>query len=437
VSWVGVRRLTVQACWIAVIAPFLGACSPPAGPIDPKTRNLLLVTIDTLRADHLGVYGYQRPTSPQLDRFAEDAVVFDAAYSSSSWTLPGIATLMTGLYTSTHGCWNGRSYLAPLFPTLAEQLAAGGLDTAAVVSHVFLDPRYGLDQGFGLYDDELVRETKRASHLAITSPQITDKAVRWLEARAGTNGRPWFLWVHFFDPHLRYLAHEGVSEAFGSSDPEDLYDGEIAFTDLHLGRLLDRLDELGMRDSTLVIVTSDHGEEFGDHGGIGHRSTLYREVQRIPLVIRAPGVEPGRREEVVSLVDVSPTVLELLGGAALEPVAGRSLAPLLRGDALGVRPVLGELGGNQLWSRSIITGRWKLLIDYKKKLQQLFDLSNDSAERRDLAEHEPERVEELRDLLQTEIARALKWQKAYGSAGELDLSPADLEHLRDLGYVEN
>jgi len=424
-----VRCPVVLECWVVVIGAFLAACLPPTGANDPKARNLLLVTIDTLRADHLGVYGYERPTSPHLDEFAKDAVVFDAAHSSSSWTLPGIATLMTGLYTSTHGCWNGRSYLPALIPTLAEQLTGEGFDTGAVVSHVFLDPRYGLHQGFGMYDDELVSKTKRKSHLAVTSPQIADKAIGWLEARAEADMRPWFLWLHFFDPHRRYLAHEGVSEAFGVDEPADRYDGEIAFSDLHLGRILDRLDALGMRDATLVIVTSD--------GGTGHRSTLYQEVQRVPLVIRAPGIEPGRRGEAVSLADIAPTVLELLGVAPLDSIAGRSLVPSLRGEALPDRPVVAELGGNLVWSRSIISGRWKLLVDYENERQQLFDLDSDPAEKRNLAESEPERVVELREQLQSEIARALKWQKAYGPTGALDLSPSDLEQLRELGYTEN
>ena len=426
-----------RARWAAGLALLLGACSPPAG--ERGARNLLLVTVDTLRADRLGAYGYGRPTSPQLDRFAERAVVFDAAYSSSSWTLPGIASLMTGLYSSTHGCWTGRSSLAPALPTLAERLAAAGADTGAIVSHVFLDRRYGLHQGFAEYDDELVAGTASESHLAVSSARLTDKALAWLERRAGEGERPWFLWVHYFDPHFVYTAHAGVSEAFGTGDDGDLYDGEIAFTDRHVGFLLDGLDELGLGEDTLVIVTADHGEEFGDHGGSKHRTTLYREVQRVPLLIRAPDCAPGRRADVVSLVDLAPTALELLGADPLEPAAGRSLVPLLRGEPVAPRPVLGELGWNVVTVESLVSGHWKLVIDRDEEREpvQLFDLSSDPGEQRNLAGAEPARVEELRALLRDEVARGLRWGNEYGPAGELELSASDLERLRGLGYVED
>jgi arylsulfatase A-like enzyme len=366
-------------------------------------------------------------------------VVFDAAHSSSSWTLPGVASLMTGLYTSSHGCWSGRSSLAAPIPTLAERLAAEGFDTGAVVSHVFLDRRYGLDRGFADYDDELVQETKAESHLAITSPRITDKALAWLEQRAGEGapGRPWFLWVHYFDPHQEYRPHEGISEAFGLEQPSDLYDGEVAFTDRHVGRLLDGLDALGPAGETVVVVTSDHGEEFGDHGGSGHRVTLYEEVLRVPLMIRAPGAVPGRRAEVVSLVDLAPSALELLGLPPIEPSAGRSLVPLLTGRPRAPRPVLGELGLNVVMVESIVEANWKLVVDREEERVMLFDLARDPAEADDLAEAQPERVDELRALLAREVARGLRWGNEYGPAGELELSERDRARLRELGYVED
>ena len=401
----------------------------------PRPHNVLLVTIDTLRADHLGAYGYERPTSPELDAFARTAVVFDGAHSSSSWTLPGVASLMTGYYTSTHRCWNGRSSLAPSFATLAEALGEAGYRTGAVVSHVFLDPRYGLDQGFEDYDDELVHATKEDSHTAISSPAITDKALGWLAERGD---EPWFLWVHYFDPHEVYQAHAGFSERFGVERPVDLYDGEIAFTDHHVGRLLDGLDELGLARSTIVALTSDHGEEFGDHGGTGHRATLHAEVQRVPLMIRAPDHAPRRDTSIVSLVDVAPTLLELTGSAPLPNTAGRSLAPLLRGASVAPTPVIGELGMNVVMHESVIAQDWKLIVDAVEERVLLFDLAADPTEQHDLSAAHPQRVEALRHELRLATEAATVLGRAHPAGDYVQpLTPRDLEALRNLGYVED
>lgn len=421
---------------VAVLALLVVACAPDPGPAAPRARNLLLVTVDTLRPDRLGTYGYARPTSPMLDRFAETAVVFDAAYASSSWTLPGVASIMTGLYTSTHGCWNGRSSLAPSYATLAEHLEQAGFATAAIVSHVFLDPRYGLDQGFADYDVELVGATKDASHLAITSAQITDKARARLAEFAAHPDQRWFLWAHYFDPHEVYQAHTGLSEAFGD-EASDLYDGEIAFTDGHLGALFAQLDELGLAEQTLVIVTADHGEEFEEHGSTGHRQTLYEEVVRVPLIVRAPGCTPGRVAEVTSLVDITPTALELLGLPAAELSAGRSLAGALDGAPLDPGFALSELGANVVMWEAVTSGRWKLVLDRIEERALLFDLELDPGEQHDLAGEQPERVERLRAALRSEVTRAVEWAERFERSGEVPLSPRDLERLRELGYVED
>jgi hypothetical protein len=195
---------------------------PDGGPL--ARDNLLLLAVDTLRADHLGAYGYQRPTSPHIDRFFAEAIVFDDAHSTSSWTLPAFASLMTSTHSSTHGCWQFRSQLDPSFTTLAEVLRNSGYHTAAVTSHTFLRKSYGLGQGFEDYDESLIVRL-RQSHRAISSPMVTERALVFLDRQANMEERrPWFLWVHYFDPHHVYNEHPGVTEEFGG-EPVDLYDG--------------------------------------------------------------------------------------------------------------------------------------------------------------------------------------------------------------------
>jgi len=418
--------LTAAGCERA--APGGGAGGP---------RNLLLLTVDTLRADHLGAYGYARDVSPELDALARESVRFERAQSSSSWTLPGLASVFTARYTSSHGCWYSNSRLDEDERTLAELLAARGWDTAAVASHVFLARRHGLGQGFGEYDEELVFEAGE-SHLAVSSPAVSDKGVAWLEARAGAaGGAPWFLWLHYFDPHHRYLAHAGVSEAFGTEADRDLYDGEIAFTSRAIGRVLERLDGLGLADDTIVVLLADHGEEFGEHGGWMHRRTLYREVLRVPLLFRVPGIEPAVVDDVVSVVDVLPTLLELLDVAPPDGIDGRSLVPLLRGEPLEPRPALAELRTHKSRIDALVEGRYKLVVDRTQGAVELYDLVADPLERQNLAAREPERRAAMMGRLKAAIDRAASLGEGRTAPARVELSDEDRARLRDLGYAED
>jgi hypothetical protein len=189
-----------------LLTGFCLGCAEPA----PARLNLLFISIDALRADRLGAWGYGRATSPHIDGLAREAVVFENAQAQSSWTLPTLASVMTSLYSSTHRCWSLFDRLGEAYETLAERLHAEGWKTAAVASHLYLSRRYGLHQGFESYDESLVEETLAKSHEAITSPQVTEKGLRWLAERRD-EAEPWFLWLHYFDPHALYLAHEDVS----------------------------------------------------------------------------------------------------------------------------------------------------------------------------------------------------------------------------------
>jgi choline-sulfatase len=417
----------------AIAAMCVSCADPPA----PAPTNLLLVTIDTLRPDHLGAYGYDRDTSPQLDRFAASAVVFDRAYGSSSWTLPSIASLLTGEYPSGHRTRGRRSSLAPGFETLTERLESAGFATAAVVSHVFFARRYGLDQGFSLYDDEQVRKQFDESHKAVSSPAITAKGRAWLEQRyAADDGRRWFLWLHYFDPHSEYVSHPDTQERFGET-PLDRYDGEIAFTDANLGEILDTLEAFDAVDDTLVIVASDHGEAFGEHGLVGHRLSLFEEELRVALLMRVPGVAPRRVSALASLVDVAPTALELLRIEPQPPKAGVSLVPLLQGASTPRSAVIAELRSALDWKRidAVVTDGWKL-TQHRVHGVSLYDLASDPNEQHNVAAARPRITKQLQAKLRSQIIASRKRGETVKTAPVAPLDPLLRQQLEALGYAD-
>ncbi len=429
---------------IAALALLGFGCGP-----EPKRPNVLLVTIDTLRADHLGAYGYGRPTSPNIDALAAGACVFENAHSSSSWTLPSLASIHTSLYSTTHGCWKISSRLEPEFTTAAELFRDAGYDTAMVACHIFLSAQYGLQQGFTHVDDELVRPPSDAAS-AISSPGVTERGVKFLEQKAASKDEsPWFLWLHYFDPHDTYLAHEGFSETFGTKEEIDLYDGEIAFTDHHVGKVLARLAELGLDDDTIVVLTSDHGEEFGEHGFQRHGYSLYQEAVRIPLVVRVPKAAPRRIADVVSNVDLLPTLAQLCGvkiariegASCAHELEGRDLSGAIRsGAALAPAPAISEVrwhDGQDL--RSMRDGAWKIVEDQsqgqKRDQTALYDFATDPHEKSDLRTKETARFDALRDLVLHRIARSIQWAGCYPLVEPYIPTAGDMQRLEDLGYA--
>ncbi len=291
-------------------------------------RTVVIVSIDTLRRDHASLYGYRRKTTPGLEDLASEAVVFDDAVSTSSWTLPAHASLFTSLYPSFHGAVTLHQGLSDELTGLPRLLDEQGFFTQAIVTHLYLSEKYGFGTGF---DRLLFMPETRAE-------QVTDRAIGVLRARGD---RDLFLFLHYYDPHWHYDPPAPYDRTFDpdysgsasgiwwdfkehtpeSMDPRDLhhilalYDGEILYTDTHLQRFFQEMKRLEMFDKALVVVTSDHGEEFGDHGGWEHQKTLYDEQLRVPLLVKLPGGEArGRRVgEQVSLLDIAPTVVEYLG----------------------------------------------------------------------------------------------------------------------------
>ncbi len=440
------QRLLPRNSLVPAVLGGLAGCAEkafePAWSGEPPA-NVLLLSVDTLRADHLGFYGYEKPTSPRLDDFASEAVVFDRALASSSWTLPALATVFTSTYSSTHHCWSFGSRLGESFTTLPEILTAGGYDSACFVSHLFCTTRHGLQQGFVHFDDAFAYPEAEPDD-AVTSQRIADEGIRFLEQKsAASDGYPWFLWLHFFDPHENYVEHPGLSERFASSEPRendvrqrDRYDGEIAFTDQHVGRVLDALERTGLVERTIVVFFADHGEEFQDHGATGHGHSLFDELVRVPLALRVPGIAPRRIPALVRTVDLFPTVLDLVGIAPGSPVEGQSLRPLLEGSALRDAPALLEIRQNPSYTMdAVVAGRWKLvrpLVEGGKVA--LYDLEQDPREERDVASENPEKVEELQRVLRGLCLGASDKARGHDIPQDGNLTPAVLDQLRGLGY---
>lgn len=415
----------------------VGSCSPQDS---TKKLNILVVSIDTLRADHLGCYGYARPTSPNIDAFAAKAAVFENAHSSASWTLPSFASLFTSLYSTSHGCWKVDSRLESEHDTLAEHLRDAGWDTSLIVPHVFLSGQYGLQQGFVHIDDTLVR-TASESNKVISSPAMTEKSIAWLERKhQSPDDSPFFLWVHYFDPHDEYLPHAGYSEQFGLQSDIDLYDGEIRWVDEHVARLLKRVDELYGLDQTVVAIVADHGEEFGEHGFQRHGYTLYQEAVRIPLIVHVPGHAARRVSDLVSNIDFMPTLLEVAGVPPRGLQQGRSLMPLLRGESLPPRGALSEVRWHddqdmRCWREE----SWKLHEDrsHGKERDELYDLAADPRETTNLLATRQDALTVLRESLGHMLGTALQHAKRFPQPRRYTPPPGDQARLSALGYAED
>lgn len=419
-----------------LLIPWIFGCSAEdSGAMSAARPNVLLITVDTLRADHLGIHGYGRATSPRIDEFASQAIVFENAQAAASWTLPGLASIMTSRFSSGHGCWDSTTALSSSTTTLATILRDEGYDTACVVSHLFLTQRFGLQQGFTHFDDELDFPNVHP-HENRSSPRVSARGTRWLEQKVGvSDGLPWFLWLHYFDPHDTYLEHAGHSEAFEAENEVDLYDGEIHYTDYYIGEVLDALSRTGQDQNTIVILTADHGEEFRDHGGLKHGRTLYREQLHVPLVIALPEGQPRRVPDLVRTVDIVPTVLDLVEGPRLSDQDGQSLLSLMNGEPHEPLPALAELRlRKHAHYDALVQGNWKLIVDARTDEAQLFDLATDPTEQENLAASQAARVSELRQEMRRMIESSSR-RSGSSPANRLEHSPAELEVLRDLGYV--
>jgi len=428
----------------------------------PRTGapNILLISIDSLRADHLHSYGYARQTSPNIDALAADGAVFETVISPTSWTLPAHMTLMTSLAPEEHGVITNRLRLGANVDTLPMRLQRAGYTTAGFVSATYLDGIYGFSRGFDEYDDyTLLRVAGEKSRAAVTSQQVAQRAIDFLHRRAATRDpRPFFLFLHFFDVHYNYNPPQPFARMFDSGyagratgDVDSihrgmasrdldhdvaLYDGEIAWVDANIGKILATLSRLGIDENTIVAITADHGEEFLEHGQAAHYKTLYDEVLRVPLVIRYPGhVLAGRRVQgQVRLMDVAPTLLTLAGFSVAKVRSGthaRSLACLLTSPGQRSAPVLPAFGDLRGEVASVRTGGAKLIRNLRTHREEFYDLASDPGERTNIDALPQTQRDQLRVILD-------RWRSsaANSSHSQADLDDEEKAALRSLGYMQ-
>jgi len=336
------RRARATGPRLGLLAALLASAALPGGAAGegPRFPDILLVTVDTLRADHLGAWGYPRPTSPAIDRLVAAGARFDAARTVEPLTTPALASLLTSVPPHRHGATRNGLSIREGLPSLPRLLARRGYRTAAVVGNWTLKARLsGLAPHWQSYDVVLSR--KRWFGLMkgeATAVDLTDRALAWVrDLRESEPGRPYFLWVHYVEPHAPYRFHAELARRLGipgeHPGPLDRYDTEIAAVDLEIGRLIGGLDAASAGRSRLTLFLADHGEAFGEHGEHGHGRVLHEPTVRVPLAFTWPGrVEPATIEEPATLLDVAPTVLELLGLPKHPFFAGRSIAALTGGD---------------------------------------------------------------------------------------------------------
>jgi len=397
-------------------------------------HNLLVVTLDTLRADHVGSYGYAPARTLRLDALAARGVRFAHAATVTPLTLPAHCSLFTGTFPAHHGVRdNGGYYLADEHVTLAELLRDRGFRTGAFVSAFVLDSRWGIGQGFERFADDFdLSKFKEAVGMdAIQRPgsETVDSALRWV---AEDRSRPFFLWVHLYDPHTPYTPPREYAEFFPRT-MVGAYDAEIALTDHQLGRLLDALEGDGRLGRTLVAVLGDHGEMLGEHGEATHGFFIYDAAVRIPMVLAGPGLPARVVEDQVRIVDVMPTLLELLQMPAPKAVQGVSLLPTTRGERLGLMAVSESWYPRFHYGWSELTAiqdeRFKLI---RAPRRELYDLGRDPGERDDLGAIETRRVSTLEQALEDMLAR-IGSGKGPAVAEALDSETA--EALEALGYI--
>lgn len=459
---------------VLLLLAVMGGCDKATGP-----TNIVLMVVDTARADHFTSYGYTQPTSPRLDAFGREAIRFTQAYSVSSWTLPSHASMFTGLYPVTHHATQEHLWLDDGFETLAEVLHGHGYATAAFSGNPWVSRATHLAQGFDVMEEMWGRPEAREDGAV---PHATNRKVfEWLDRRVP--GRPFFLFINYIEPHFPYAAPPKFERPFLPADvsPEDrrraqiswvdwylqpaptlppaiaairsgLYDAELAYADSIAGELLDELRRRGLYDGSLIVITSDHGENLTDHGHLDHVFSLYNSTLHVPLFLRLPhSAQAGTtRDDPVQLVDVFSTLLAAVGiRPGSKDVAGHDM---LTGPVPAQRAVLAEYDypqqalavfPHQLQShpaldrfrrrlRSIQVNGWKFIWGSNGR-NELYDLAVDPLEQQNVIDHSPDRAQALAVQLQEMIKRYERGPAAPMPVPSLDT--ATQERLRSLGYL--
>lgn len=393
-----------------------------------SSANILLITLDTTRADHLGCYGYKEARTPNIDRLAREGIRFERAYCPAPLTLPSHATILTGLEPFRHQVRNNGHYLPAGIRTMTEALKERGYRTAAFVSSFSVDSRFGLDRGFEVYDDTFQADLPfKTMNTERRAADTFSRFARWLE---NNYRQKFFCWVHYYDPHLPYDPPAPFNQEF-SDRP---YDGEIAYMDVYVGKILDALEEKGLADKTIIIVAGDHGEGLGERVELGHGIFLYEETVRVPLIFWGKKIftRPDVFEARVRLTDIAPTILSWVGaGEEASRLQGRSLEGyFLRKEKKDREAVIETFypRENFGWSEliGIVSGRWKLI---QSPRPELFDLRADPEERKNIFSTRQELAAELKQKLENILLGSSSFTPGGATRSE------DLERLRSLGYL--
>ncbi len=458
---------------LAVLAVISTSCQN--GGKGPQDRpNVILISIDTLRADHVGCYGYEVPTTPHLDRLAAEGARFSRALSNSPWTLPSHITMLTGQEVGVHNVRYSKNALADEALTVTEVLKENGYATFGIGSAPYLKKMYGYDQGFDVYDDELAQVSYKESHESVTARKVVDKALGHIKQHRREN---WFVFMHVWDVHYDYIPPAPYNKKFVDPnykgnfrmkkweknkkfrvgmDPDDFkyvisqYDGEIAWTDSQLGRLFQTLKEWGLYENTAIIVTSDHGEEFLDHGQKGHGHTLFDELIRVPLILKAPAIPAGMVVDCpVGLVDLFPTIAQW-SKAPHVPYKGpgRSLLDMIfrPNECNADRPLFAETKMSNLdklhaykrgYEMMLEVGGYKYHHRVTEPLRELmFNIAEDPREENDLRGSRPNELTALQKKMREYSRDNARQRRKKRMAKRTKLDRKTHDQLKELGYIQ-
>lgn len=433
------------------------SCSPqqdstPADTIrslpDCSGYNVILITLDTVRADHLPFHGYPVMTAPNLSRMAQNSIQFKDAIAQSTWTLPSHASILSGMYPHEHGAIKGNTRIAPDVPMLPQFFKEAGYSTAAFISHYFVHHQFGFGKGFDHFDT--TNYVRDMAHVSTGS--LTGLAVDWMDAQPGE----FFVWIHNFDPHNQFVHHDKIDFEYiesVSDEPElqydkwnsypcefsdffnsarekyiSLHDGEIYRCDRAIGNLMRYLQSRDLLDKTIVIITSDHGEAFMDHGLVGHGTFVYSEVTDVPLLVYLPGSTPGIVRPVTELKNIVPTLLDLFGMPKPQYL-GRNILTENTGHAFS-----DVLDRQDHRSICFVSDEWKLVYSYHKDEFELYDRRTDPGDLKDVARFHPDIVTSLKPRLMD--LTTPKIRPAAPDTQQINHDELTTEHLKALGYVE-
>ena len=393
-----------------------------------RQRNVLLITIDTLRADRLSCYSEQHVQTPNIDSLAENSMLFSRAFANTSTTLPSHTNILLGASPLYHGVHDNLNFIVREdYLTLAEHLKANGYSTKAYVGAYPLDARFGLAQGFDIYNADYPHDYySELTSLERRAEEVVEQACEGIKDAKS----PWFIWVHCYDPHLPY----DPPEPFRSRFAKNLYDGEVAYVDLMMGKLLDCLKEEQVYDESVIVFTGDHGESLGQHGEISHGFFAYNSAIWIPLIMKVPGIKPGSIDQNVSHLDIFPTVCDVIGIKKPSFLHGDSLLPVLEGKKLSDRAIYFES------MYPFYSHGWAPLMGFiesdqkfiESPIPELYDLGKDFDERENMADRT------ILDRHRKRLERIIRdHSSADNTRAQERADPETLEKLRSLGYISS